>query len=242
MKLLTIANAKTIKGEARGYLTGILYLAPANESRVMNTCPCSTAECRKACLFTAGRGQFDSVRSARNRKTRWLYDDRESFEQQLADDVSSLIAKAKRLDMVPCVRVNGTSDLPQLALRLARKFPSVQHYDYSKVPRCETRITNNYHLTYSYSGYNLGECLRVLKHSVNVAVVFDTKRGEPLPKTWNGYRVIDGDLSDLRFLDPKGVIVGLRAKGKARKIRKEREQRPACHVPANQFVQIAGAL
>jgi hypothetical protein len=242
MKLLTIANAKTIKGEARGYLTGILYLAPANESRVMNTCPCSTAECRKACLFTAGRGQFDSVRSARIRKTRWLYDDRESFEQQLADDVSSLIAKAKRLDMVPCVRVNGTSDLPQLALRLARKFPSVQHYDYSKVPRCETRITNNYHLTYSYSGYNLGECLRVLKHSVNVAVVFDTKRGEPLPKTWNGYRVIDGDLSDLRFLDPKGVIVGLRAKGKARKIRKEREQRPACHVPANQFVQIAGAL
>jgi hypothetical protein len=145
--------------------------------------------------------------------------------------------------MVPCVRVNGTSDLPQLALRLARKFPNVQLYDYTKIPRAETRKLDNYHLTYSHSGYNAEECLRVLKLGVNVAVVFDTRKGQPLPKRWNGYRVIDGDLSDLRFLDPTGVIVGLRAKGRARKRVKDTRvcESRSSSASATAFVQI-GAM
>jgi hypothetical protein len=97
----------------------------------------------------------------------------------------------------------------------------------------------NYHLTFSYSENNAVDCLECLEHGINVAMVFDTKRGQPLPKTWCNYKVIDGDLSDLRFKDPKGVIVGLRAKGRAKKdctgfvVRLENLKAP--------LVQIAGA-
>lgn len=228
MKLLTVENAKTIKGEKLGYLTGILYLAPANESRVLDVCPMATDECRRACLFTAGRGVFDSVRRARIRKTKWLHKDREGFLAQLRADVRALERSARRQGLTPAIRINGTSDLPQIALTLAREFPGIQFYDYTKIPRAWERRRANYHLTFSHSGDNLEDCLRALFHGVNVAVVFDTKRGDPLPMHWYGKEVIDGDLSDLRFLDPKGVVVGLRAKGHARK-------------QTSSFVQIAGA-
>ena len=78
--LLSIdTNAKTIKGQKRGYITGILYLAPSNESGVMNTCPNASKGCRAACLFTAGRGAFDNVRQARINKTLWLARDQSGF-------------------------------------------------------------------------------------------------------------------------------------------------------------------
>jgi hypothetical protein len=54
---------------------------------------------------------------------------------------------------------------------------------------------------------------------MNVAVVFNTKKGKPLPKTYYGIKVVEGDDTDLRFLDSKRVIVGLRAKGNAKKDR-----------------------
>jgi len=45
----------------------------------------------------------------------------------------------------------------------------------------------------------------------NVAVVFDQ-----IPTAYYGREVIDGVSTDLRFLDPFGVIVGLEAKGEAK--------------------------
>lgn len=104
--------------------------------------------------------------------------------------------------------------LPKLALLMASEFPDVQFYDYTKLPGSWKRTRVNYHLTFSHSGDNMESCVAALAHGVNVAVVF---RGE-LPETWNGYRVINGDESDLRFLDDVGVIVGLKAKGTARKM------------------------
>ena len=100
---------------------------------------------------------------------------------------------------------------------MADEFPDVQFYDYTKLPKPELRIRPNYALTFSYSGHNLPDAPDALAHGVNVAVVFAVRKGFELPETWNGYRVIDGDLHDLRFLDPKGVVVGLRAKGRAKK-------------------------
>jgi hypothetical protein len=70
----------------------------------------------------------------------------------------------------------------------------------------------NYHLTFSHSGHNLEDCLEALQHSINVAVVFTTRRSEALPETWNRFPVIDGDSHDCN-LDPTDVVVGLRAKG-----------------------------
>jgi hypothetical protein len=141
-RLLTVQNAKTTKGEKLGILTGILYLAPANESGVTNTCASSTPECRQACLYTAGRGRFDSVRYGRIRKTRWLARDRAGFVEELKRNVARLVARARKLGLKPAVRINGTSDLPWLAQEIAAAFPGVQFYDYTKHPKpwLRTRI------------------------------------------------------------------------------------------------------
>ena len=217
-RLLEIsADAKTIKGEPYGFLTGIVYLAPADSSGVVNVCPMA-GRCKEPCLNKAGRGAFDSVQQARIAKTKFYHYHREDFLASLRYDIGRLIRRAKRLDMTPAVRINGTSDLPQVALQMAREFPAVQFYDYTKIPRPWNRALPNYHITFSYDGpENADSAMAALYHDVNVAVVFNTRKGQPLPGAWMGYPVIDGDLSDLRFKDPKGVIVGLRAKGPARK-------------------------
>jgi hypothetical protein len=217
MHLLTVENAKTIKGEKLRYLTGILYLAPANEAGRGNTCPGSTAGCRKACLYGAGRAAiFPKVKEARIRKTHLMYDNPELFRDFLRKDIQSLVRKAGKAGMRPAIRINGTSDIPKLAMQFAAEFPTVQFYDYTKLDRPWERVRDNYSVTYSYSGENRSKAIAALKNGINVSVVFDTKKGKALPETWNGYSVIDGDLHDLRFIDPKGVVVGLRAKGDAK--------------------------
>jgi hypothetical protein len=214
-KLLSIeSDAKTVKGGKYGYLTGILYLAPAREADgTHDLCPMATSECRKACLYGAGMSSvFPSIKRARVAKTMRYLADRNGFIGDLIEDIHTLCHAAAARGMKPSVRINGTSDLPKLALELATLFPDVQFYDYTKIPRAWTRISSNYHLTFSFSGENLTECKRALKHGVNVAVVF----AGVLPETWHGYRVVNGDLSDLRFLDDAGVVVGLKSKGTAR--------------------------
>jgi hypothetical protein len=212
------SDSKTVKGEKFGYLTGIMYLAPADLSGVINVCP-KAGNCKVGCLNKAGRGIFDSTQQARIRKTRYMVEQPEAFIASLRYDIAALERKAERLGLIPCVRVNGTSDLPKLARQMAGEFPTVQFYDYTKIPRPWQRTLPNYHLTFSLDGMdsNLTDTLDALKHGVNAAVVFDTRKGQSLPTTWMGYRVIDGDLSDLRFHDTAGVVVGLRAKGLARK-------------------------
>jgi hypothetical protein len=213
-------NAKTKKGQKKRYMTGILYLAPADSSGYQ---VCVMAGfCKGPCLNTAGRGQFAKTQQVRIAKTRLLFENREFFLACLRYDIHKLIRLARRKHFKPCVRINGTSDLAWLAMLLAAEFPQIQFYDYTKLPKPELRFRPNYHLTFSHDGNaeNVAECFRVLEIGVNVSVVFSTKRGRPLPETWHSYPVIDGDETDLRFLDPhetRGVIVGLRAKGRARK-------------------------
>lgn len=218
MKRLSVnVDAKTIKGKKYGYLTGILFLAPSDVSGI-NVCAMATNGCKAGCLFTAGLpGIIPKINESRIRKTRALFADRQAFLAQLRKDIDALLRKAERDRMIPCVRLNGTSDLPWLALILAQEYPTIQFYDYTKLPRAYTRIRPNYHLTFSHSESNLDDCLDSLRHGVNVAVVFDTKKGHVLPGTWHGFTVADGDTSDLRFNDAVGVVIGLRAKGKARK-------------------------
>jgi hypothetical protein len=218
MPLLSVSSdAKTIKGEKKGFLTGILYLLSSDSSGITNVCAYATPGCKASCLNTAGRGAFSSVQQGRLRKTRLMVEDRVEFLRQLVEDVARLECCAKNRGFKPCVRLNGTSDLPWMAQCITPLFPKVRLYDYSKIPKPWERTQNNYHLTFSLSEKNEGDALESLLHDINVAVVFNTKKGESLPKAWRGYRVIDGDLSDLRFLDPSPVIVGLRAKGRAKK-------------------------
>ena len=119
----------------------------------------------------------------RIRKTEFLFHHRELFIASVRYDIAALERKSHRLGMKPCVRVNGTSDLAGIALQMAGEFPEVQFYDYTKLPQAWRRVRPNYHLTFSYDGpeSNHEESMRSLSHGVNLAVVFDTKRGHDLP-------------------------------------------------------------
>jgi len=214
------SDAKTIKGLGGGFLTGILYLAPAWLSG-RNACHCFSEGCAKACLNTAGRGAMTSVQLARISKTDFFFDHTKEFIANLRLDIGALARKANRENLTPVVRLNGTSDLlwERVAPELFTEFSAIQFYDYSKVPGRETPA--NYHLTFSRSEDNAKRCVSELLRGVNVAVVFSTPKGQPLPLFFMGYEVIDGDLSDARFTDtgngPGPYIVGLRAKGQARR-------------------------
>ena len=222
--LLGESNAKTIKGEKVGVLTGILYLAPANTiGAKFNLCPyAGVAGCKTGCLNTAGRGAFDSVQKARIRKTLMYFQYHDQFMATLARDIERLQRKATKQGKTLAVRLNGTSDIQwekEHFFYNGKKtifdvFPRVQFYDYTKIPR--RTVPSNYHLTFSYSGVT--EYARVvdkqLRHdsSVNLAVVFSGK----LPTHFMNREVINGDENDVRFYDPTSVIVGLTAKGKAK--------------------------
>jgi hypothetical protein len=220
--ILGISSAKTRKGESLGYLTGICYLSPADLSGVANVCPWA-GNCKEICLNSAGRGAFNSVQKARRNKTVFYKENKEQFMLNLRRDILALERKAKRIGFTPCVRINGTSDLRVHKEPVMQEFPHVQFYDYTKDfvkmgHYLGGKLPSNYHLTFSYDGDNSNwrECLGILAHGGNVAVVFRKE----IPTEWRGYKVIDGDLHDLRFLDPQGpVIVGLKAKGKAKKDR-----------------------
>jgi hypothetical protein len=219
MSLLTYQNAKTIKGEDLGYLTGILYLAPSDLSG-KDLCPKASKGCREACLFSAGRGRFKSVFDGRMRKTLEYLMAPDEFFENIKHEIGLAQKKAARFGLKLCIRLNGTSDLvlEVIAKGLFEAFPDVQFYDYTKISaRFKKPLPSNYHLTFSRSKSNSSEALELLSLGHNVAIVFDVKRGESLPKKYREFKVIDGDIHDLRFLDKRGVVVGLRAKGEAKK-------------------------
>lgn len=215
--LITSGDAKTTKGEKLGYRTGIMYLMPADQSGVINVCPRASEGCKAMCLNTAGRGQMDMVQQVRLSRTIFLKTSPRDFAVQLRNEVDRLIKSARRAKMIPAIRVNGTSDLPRLVTPLLSEFSDVQFYDYTKIPKPWLRVKPNYDLTFSLSETNLRDAIAALENGINVAVVFSTKKTEKLPDSWKGYEVINGDEHDLRFLDKKGVVVGLTAKGKAKK-------------------------
>lgn len=228
MKLLTTGNPKTAKGEGHGYLTAILHLAPANLAGVGNVCPWASKGCTASCLNTAGRGGIiprgettNAIQEARKRKTRAFFGDRAAFLEQLDREIQNHARNAARHGLRAAVRLNGTSDLrwEKLAPWLFEYNPDVQFYDYTKgALRCTAaalaELPANYHLTFSRSESNEDAALQKLATGgANVAVVFAGR----LPTEWRGFEVVNGDETDLRFLDPKGVVVGLLAKGRARR-------------------------
>jgi hypothetical protein len=216
MKLLTTTNYKTSKGEKLGILTGILYLAPAKISGY-EVCPMRSAGCTAACLYTAGMGAFSNVQQARIKKTKMFFEQREEFFKLLHKDIKSLIKKAKKENMIPAIRLNGTSDINWVRFKIFEQYPEVQFYDYTKMLNHLTKDVANYHITFSKNEANDIDCKIALDRGYNVAVVFNTKKGLSLPSSWNGYPVYDGDDTDVRFYDPENHVIGLRAKGMAKK-------------------------
>lgn len=219
MDLLNIgANNKTIKSDKLGeFLTAIMYLAPHKLSG-KNVCGSASKGCIEACLNTAGRGKMNVVQQARVNRTKFLFEDRKGFIEQLYKETESFLVKCNNLKVKPAMRLNGTSDLSWWTIipEFFKDFPQIQHYNYTKVESFMNKyldgyLPEKYYLIFSRSESNDEKCKRIINKGGNIAVVFDN-----LPKKFLGKKVFNADEHDLRFLDPKGVA-GLTAKGRAKK-------------------------
>jgi len=218
-KLLSTANPKIQKGTKMGYLSFILHLAPADLSG-RETCPKRTAGCTAACLNTAGRGGMfkkgentNMIQKARIRKTQYFFADRAAFMADLVSDINKAIKFAAKQNLTPVFRLNGTSDLSWEKYEAAHGknifelFDYVQFYDYTKVLGRKVKHLKNYHLTFSKADGNDADVAEALLQGMSVVAVYDEiPAGTP-----------SADETDLRFLDPKGVMLGLKAKGRAKK-------------------------
>ena len=237
------ANPKTVKGNKKGYITAVLYLSPARLSGV-ELCAYRSKGCTDICLNIAGRGQFNTIQQARLKKTNYYLNDTNHFMGNLIRRVNNFIKLADKRGLIPVIRLNGTSDIPFEDIKVKinislfqiyneikiigdtqiggyynifELFPNIQWYDYTKYPLNKRTLTPNYDLTFSLAEHNYKRAVKYLDtKSGRVSAVFSHN----IPKTYKGYKVINGDDSDLRFLEPKGVIVGLKFKGNKKDLKK----------------------
>lgn len=223
MKLLTTANAKILKGEKEGWMTLGIHLAPANLSGY-NVCYWASRGCTDSCLNTSGHGAFSTVQAARIAKTKLLKENFDLFATQLIKEIKAAVKSATKKGMRLAIRLNLTSDIPwelldvQDGKTLFEIFPEITWYDYTKGYKrmqnfLDGKMPANYSLTFSRSESNEKYVHAIRARGGNVAVVFRRS----LPASWHGTPVVNGDKNDLRFLDARGVVVGLVDKGKARK-------------------------
>lgn len=202
----------------KGTETYCLYLAPADMSG-RNVCP-NNVYCKAFCLNGSGHNRLEilangvnsMINKARIRKTNCFFDNHELFMKTLVLEIEKAQRHAAKNGLEFAIRLNGTSDLSPEQFRInginiLEMFPTVQFYDYTKVPSRFDLIKKypNYDLTFSFNGYNWSTCEQFLKMGGKVAVVFEKE----LPKKFHGYNVIDANDYDMRFLDPKGTIMGL---------------------------------
>jgi hypothetical protein len=214
--LLSTKNNKTVKGEKYGWITYIMYLSPFTQNATgKNVCSHASQGCADACLFGSGfGGMYTDVEKGRINKTNYFLAERQEFLNQLKTEITKLVKKHKKKNENVCIRLNGTSDLSFEKFKvednktIMELFPDVQFYDYTKNHfRFNRVLPENYHLTFSRSETNDDMVDEMLSQGHNVSVVFDK-----LPETYKGYKVVNGDLSDLRFKDEKNVVVGLKYK------------------------------
>jgi hypothetical protein len=212
-------NIKTAKNDLE---TFILYMAPADQVTGLNLCPFASDGCKASCLYSAGRGKFSNVQESRINKSKFWGFDRANFYIQLANELLQIHDKAIKQGKEIAVRLNGTSDIDHLYLLerysgidfLDNFYSNLLFYDYTKNPNHISRYKNTrYKITFSRSETNEAEAKKILQLGGNVAVVFQ----DQLPEFYLGYPVINGDLTDLRYFDPINVVVGLKAKGDAKK-------------------------
>ena len=247
-RIFSTDSAKAAKATGFGYLNAIQYIAPADTAGVGNLCPNASPQCKALCLGTySGQAAIvadlengtNPTRESRKLKARLFMGARNYYMNLIAQETLAVARKAAREGLTPIIRLNGSTDIPferirftvdaktaaalakagrrqpLLPVTLLELFADLQFVDYTKSPQRLARKPANLDLTLSYSVTNDAACIDALANGHNVAMVF----AGGLPDMFAGFHVIDGDLHDLRHLDPKGgCIVGLSPKGnKAKK-------------------------
>jgi hypothetical protein len=234
-RFFSVDSPKAIKAQALGWLNAINYMAPAATAGVGNLCPHASPGCLALCLgwYSGQAGMLsndklesgsNAARNSRVRKARMFMHDRQAFMLCMFNGIQACKRKASRLGMKLCVRPNGATDISWETVRFAYGdsqvtivdlFHDTQFVDYTKNYKrmlrfCNHMLPSNYHLTFSRSETNEAECENVLRAGGNVAVVSSRE----MPGEYLGFPVVDGDLSDLRHLDPKACVVWLTPKGR----------------------------
>jgi hypothetical protein len=214
-------SVKVIKGNKLGYKTAILYLAPANMSGVNVCAMAALAKCAEACLNTAGRGAMTGVQMSRLRKTLFFMQFQAEAIEMIKSEIKMFEARALKQGWTLLVRLNGTSDIRWENYGIIQAYPAVQFYDYTKLAN-RKNVPANYDLSFSYSGVQAyqGQVKIALASGIRIAAVFD-KRETVKHMLANGIKflgldVVDGDDTDVRHIDPQGVVVALYAKGAAK--------------------------
>lgn len=222
-ELLTPFNQKGVKSEAQGYLQAMMYLAPHTLGGGKTICPHSTEACRDACLFTAGRGKTPRVENARLRRTRLYLHEREEFLSALVEELNRLQKLADKEGLKLAIRLNGTSDIRWeleglYGHTLFEMFPRATFFDYSRIGAEHRRVPENWKLTFSLADQDVAWCAKQLRLGRNVAAIVPDADRIDAP-TWfllgqNTVDVVDGEIHDLRFLDPVPALILLRPKGR----------------------------
>lgn len=220
--LVTLPEGNAKLAKSVGYYNAGISLAQAKLSG-HNMCPASTPQCRGSCLGGTGRAEFTPlIEQIRINRTKLFATNISEFWRILLPELHKVDRAAGRLGVNVAFRPNILSD-QQWHRKLPELFEVFNHwqfYSYTKVKSkvrqaIDGELPDNYHVTYSWSERaKLADVRQYLKAGINVAVPFYCKKTlkPTLPTRWRGFDVIDGDESDLRFLDPEGVIVGLRVK------------------------------
>jgi len=230
------SDPKTIKSLIDGILTGVMYGMPANGSGEWNDCPFASLGCTMACLNTAGHGgiglddaKLNPVQIARLKRSAFFHTRRSEFWQMLIRDIDRLVRRARKLGLIPAIRLNGTTDVKwesqpvvidgvKIADNIMALYSGVIFYDYTKWPyakRPTESLPINYHLTFSRSESNEDQIAENIAHGRNVTVVVDIPSRDhttAIPGTWREIPTFDADRSDFRPNDPTGRILILRYK------------------------------
>jgi hypothetical protein len=220
------SSAKISKNGKKGYITGVLYLAAADNVGIP-ICPQATEGCAKACLFGTGRNSMKKEKDliSRSNKSQFLktvlfFANRSFFMDWLFAEIATMEKKAAKKGLKPAVRLNGTSDIGintftnSNGVNVLEAFPNIQFYDYTKVPNQLKKVTDNYDVTFSFGGFaNIDNVFKARLNGKRIAVPFAKETfGGKFPDTFLGHPVVDGDETDLTFLHPEKVVLGLKVK------------------------------
>lgn len=215
MKLLSNQNLKLEKNEIPTF--GLSLMPEKRNSFGVNLCEFSTKQCRNVCIVDSGFARYKKVNEARLKKTDYFLTEKSKFMKELWGELNYInLVENKAL-----IRLNMFSDIDWHTefINFGYNLETLENlifYGYTKSPKIleKSEKLSNFDIIFSFSGYNWKLCEYYLKNKIcNVSVVFKLK-GKELPKTWNGFEVINGDENDQRLKSIEGVgkIIGLKFK------------------------------
>ena len=224
-QFFSLDSPKAIKARTFGYMNAINYLAPAETAGVGDMCPWSSVACRALCSSARAQRPSRHARQRRRQRVPSITQSQDGYVHESARakfmrevrswhrprGPQSPTRSGLKLCVSPPQRRNLDINLGRATIK---QYPEIQFVDYTKsearaLAHAQGKLPANYHVTFSFAGDNHAACERVLAAGGNVAVCF---KGA-FPTTWFGHAVVDGDLSDLRHLDPRNVVIALSPKG-----------------------------